>query len=69
MLAFNTIQDKDLLVTINRIRWYIGAMLMPAEMITCFELIYLVHKKRNTNFCGLKFDVSGDKLLRSSYIC
>jgi hypothetical protein len=59
MLLFNILTDPRLIVNINKLRWVIAAFLIPCETITCFELIYLVHKFRSTNFCGLKFDVGG----------
>ncbi len=57
-LGFHVIKDASMLDTLNTIRWYIDGLVIPAEMVTCFELIYLVHKKRRyLHLCGIE-DVS-----------
>ncbi|KAF0690140.1 Aste57867_18465 [Aphanomyces stellatus] len=38
--------------------------IIPAMLLVCFEIAYLVHKNRSVNFCGISFD-SGHRTNRS----
>ena len=33
------------------------ACIIPMILITCYEVAYLVHKRRSVNFCGITFEV------------
>ncbi|RHY28655.1 hypothetical protein DYB32_006274 [Aphanomyces invadans] len=42
------------------------ACIIPAMLLICFEVAYLVHKNRSVNFCGISFD-SGHRTHRDEF--
>ncbi|KAH9090291.1 hypothetical protein Ae201684P_014098 [Aphanomyces euteiches] len=56
----------DKVYTSVKVMLVFQSCIIPAMLLICFEVAYLVHKNRSVNFCGISFD-SGHRTHRNDF--
>lgn len=65
-LAIGDLDNNGIAINIGRT---CHALIVPLFLIATFENVYLIHKRRSVNFCGITFDASHRNRKDDSRLC